>query len=139
MRKRTIFLAVAALALLTEPLFAMRYRLQSEFEMVPAPRLISPATEEVVLTGKGELEFKWSPHEGDSMRRAYYDFRLYEGYAMLDSSLILKRRTKSDEFSVTLKADMFRDGMVYTWSLRQVYTGSAKSDKVHQSFKVIKK
>jgi hypothetical protein len=116
----------------------------AEFEIgqtsfVPKPRLIAPATDVVDLTGKEELEFKWSPHEGDQVRRDHYDFRLYRGYNMVESTRILKMNIPPRQWSITLKAGLFENGQVYTWSLRQVYTGSAKSWRSFESFKVIKR
>lgn len=115
----------------------------AEFEIgqtsfVPKPRLIAPSTDVVDLTGASTLEFKWSPHEGDQIRRDHYDFRLYRGTQMLASTLIFKARIHPRQWSLALQAGMFEDGQVYTWSLRQVYTGSAKSWRSFESFKVIR-
>ena len=41
--------------------------------------------------------------------------------------------------TMTLKADLFEDGQVYTWTLRQAYANLPVSDTAYQSFKVIKK
>lgn len=106
---------------------------------VPQPRLISPTEDTVVFTGKATLEFKWSPFEGNRTERLYYDFRLYKGYNMLESTLILKKRLEPNIYEISLKSDIFDDGEVYTWSLRQVYSGTQKSEKNTASFKVIKK
>ena len=54
---------------------------------VPEVSLVSPVTDTVDLTGKDNLDFEWSPHEGDRTKREYYDFRLYKGYQMLESTL----------------------------------------------------
>ncbi|NQT90865.1 MAG: hypothetical protein HQ558_06385 [Candidatus Omnitrophica bacterium] len=105
---------------------------------VPAPRIIKPASEEVDLTGKKTLEFKWSRHEGSSVYRKYYDFRLYDGYKMVESTLILKKRVDPSLDHVDLDAALFKTGNVYTWGLRQVYRGN-KSRQVHYPFKVIRK
>ena len=108
-------------------------------EVVPRPRLIAPITQKVILTGKDNLEFRWSPHEGDQTKRECYDFRLYDGYYMLSSKLMLNKQIPANEFGLVLKSDMFRHNHVYTWSLRQVYTGSIKSRRSYSSFRVIKK
>ena len=110
---------------------------QSDF--IPPPRLILPSGDVVDITGKDALEFKWSPHEGDQVKRDYYDFRLYRGRNMLQSTLVLKMRIPPRQWSVSLKADIFKDGEVYTWSLRQFYTGSVRSRRSFESFKVINK
>lgn len=108
-------------------------------EFVPEPRLLSPTGEEADLTGRDSMEFRWSPHEGSPTRRDYYDFRLYKGYDMLESTRIFKQRVGPRESGIFLKSGMFEDGAIYTWSLRQVYTGSVKSMKVFQSFRIIKR
>jgi len=109
------------------------------YEFVPEPVLLYPTQEEADLTGKDSLEFRWSPHEGSPTRRDYYDFRLYKGYDMLESTLVFKQRVGPRESSTSLKSGMFENGAVYTWSLRQIYTGSVKSKKVFQSFRIIKR
>ncbi len=105
---------------------------------MPAPRLVSPIEDKVDLSAKKELEFKWSPHEGVKFGMDYFDFRLYKGYDMLESTLILKKRVEPGTYSVFLSTDLFENGGVYTWSLRLIYSGSGKSDKAYSSFKVIK-
>jgi len=106
---------------------------------VPEVRLVSPVTDTVDLTGKDNLDFEWSPHEGDRTKREYYDFRLYKGYQMLESTLILKKRLYKDEDFLSIPSATFETGNVYTWSMRQVYMGTQKSLRSHSSFKVIRK
>ncbi len=108
-------------------------------DFVPQPYLIAPTTETVDLTGKEMLEFKWSPHEGRRIMREYYDFRLYKGYDMLEGTLLVKERVDPGAQQISVKSDLFSDGQIYTWSLRQVYDGIRKSRRSTASFKVIKK
>lgn len=108
-------------------------------DFTPEPVLLSPTTEEVDLTGKAELEFKWSPHEARRGFRRYYDFRLYKGYDMLERTLIMKKEVDPRADRISIKADTFADGEVYTWSMRQVYDGMQKSRRSTASFKVINK
>lgn len=103
---------------------------------VPAPRLIAPTTSEVNLEGKDSLVFEWSPHEGDPLVRDYYDFRLYKGYSLIESALVCKEKVPADTWKYAVKTDLFQDREVYTWSLRQVYTGSKKSARSTSSFRV---
>lgn len=134
-----ILITAALISCIAPQSFARRVaREEVRRDAVPEPRLLVPKGD-VDLYGKDELEFKWSPHEGDRIQRDYYDFRLYMGYNMVESSLILKKKVLPDEFSVFIKASVFKKGAVYTWSLRQVYTGSVKSRKSYSSFHVIKK
>jgi len=106
---------------------------------VPKPRLLEPIVDEVDLAGKKSLLFRWSPHEGRSFGRSYYDFRLYKGYQMLEGTRVLKRRVPPKEYQTAVEAGKFEKGQAYTWSLRQVYRGTGKSDRSVSSFKVIKK
>ena len=106
---------------------------------IAPPRLIAPSGDVVDLTGKGSLEFKWGPHEGDQVKRDHYDFRLYRGYHMYESARIMKMRLPPRQWSLVLESGLFEDGGIYTWSLRQVYSGSTKSRRSFESFRVINK
>ncbi|MGH7198185.1 MAG: hypothetical protein ACREH5_05550 [Candidatus Omnitrophota bacterium] len=106
---------------------------------VPEPRLISPTSEEVDLTGKPSLLFEWSPFEGDITRRDYYDFRVYKGVNRVAENLIFKEKVFKSAYKIDLNADRFEDSQVYTWSVRQVYMNGSKSRKATSSFKVIKR
>ncbi|MDD5633875.1 MAG: hypothetical protein PHW46_01200 [Candidatus Omnitrophica bacterium] len=106
---------------------------------VPEPKLISPITEEVNIKDQSVLKFKWSPFEGDITKRRYYDFRLYKGRDMVETTLIYKEKVAPEKHEMDLGADMFTAGETYTWCLRQVYYGVAgKSLRSFQSFRVIK-
>ena len=136
-------ISIAALCLLvTASIRADRSSLFTEVgqsSRVAVPRILQPYLDKYDLTGKDVLEFKWSPHEGNQTERDYYDFRLYKSYTVLASTLIYKTRVPPRQWSLSLSADMFEDGQVYTLALRQVYTGSIKSWRAFQSFKIIKK
>ena len=106
---------------------------------VPEPRLVSPTSEEVDLTGRPSLLFEWSPFEGDITRREYYDFRIYKGYNRVEENLIYKEKVFKSSYKTDLNADRFQNGQVYTWSVRQVYMNGSKSRKATSSFKVIKR
>jgi len=105
---------------------------------IPQPRLIEPVADTVDLSGKKELVFKWSPHEGDVSRRKYYDFRLYNGYQTFESTLILKKQVSKNKHEIAISSDVFKLGNIYTWTLRQKYR-SGKSLRSTSTFKVIKK
>jgi hypothetical protein len=106
------------------------------FNFISAPWLLEPAGDSVELKGKDFLEFKWKPDL--SVNTDYYDFRLYKGYPMLASTLILKQRVNANESSFKVAAATFDNGRVYTWSLRRVILTGEKSDKSFSSFKVTK-
>ena len=138
--RKILFLAL--ILFIATPVFARHARVEGAFNksgFVPAPRLVAPVIDTVNLTGKNTLVFKWSSHEGDPLQRLYYDFRLYNGYNMVGSSLVYKKRVSAREFSIILKSDLFQNGQIYTWSVRQVYDSIRKSRRSTDSFKVIKK
>ncbi len=105
---------------------------------IPEPYLLSPTKENIDLTGKKELEFKWDPHEQGLGFRQYYDFRLYKGRNEYADSLIFKKQVPPDEYQIKVPSEIFKDGQVYTWALRQVYD-QGKSPRSYYSFKVFKK
>lgn len=105
---------------------------------IPPPVLLQPRSDQVNLAGKEFLEFKWSPHEGAGGFRDYYDFRVYNGYKIVEETLFFKERLAPDTYQYNIKAERFKDGAVYTWTMRQIYTDGRKSPQAHQSFKIIK-
>jgi hypothetical protein len=102
---------------------------------IPQPILKEPIADKVDLSGKSELVFRWSPHEGNISQRKHYDFRLYEGYQMIETSLILKENVSANKHQITVSTDTFKANQVYTWSLRQVYR-AGKSRRSTSSFTV---
>ncbi len=109
-----------------------------ESDYIAPPRLITPSTDVVDLSGKDCLEFSWSSHEGDPIRRDHYDLRIYKGYQAYGQYRIYKELLPPRQWSVCVSADMFEDGSAYTIALRQVYSG-VKSKRTLQSFRVIKR
>lgn len=108
-----------------------------ESDYIAPPRIIKPSTDAVDLRGRDCLEFSWSPHEGDSIKREYYDLRIYKGYQAYGSARVYLVRVPPRQWSICISSDIFEDGAVYTCALRQVYRGQ-KSKRSFQSFKVIK-
>ena len=103
---------------------------------VPAPRLLQPRNDVVDLEGKPYMTFRWSPHETLSLGSNIYDFRLYRGTDMLESTLIYKEEIPGPTHEHEVSADLFEDGRIYTWSLRQKYRSAGKSRRSVQLFKV---
>ena len=135
-------LVLLALLSAASPLSAQRAAVYADIgqsDRVPVPRILQPYLDTYDITGKKVLEFKWSPHEGNPTQRDYYDFRLYKGYEVVESTRIYKIRVNPRQWSLALSAEIFKDGQVYTCTLRQVYIGSLKSRRAVQSFKIIKK
>lgn len=140
MIKKILVVSIAfSFLLLAHPTVEALYRGGSgQLCHVPQPRLFEPSSDEVDLRGIETMEFEWSPHVGDRIKREYYDFRIYKGYDMLASGLIYKERLRDSKYGHGVPSDLFENGTVYTWSLRQVYRHAGKSARSIRSFRVIK-
>lgn len=139
-----IQLVVCLLIIISVPSHALARRLpamgrKGSAEHVPAPELKAPTGEEVVLTSKKALEFVWSHHLGRTYDIRHYDFRLYKGYKMVQSALVFEKKVAPNLYKIELNSDLFEDGQVYTWSLRQLYLGGERSRRSYHSFKIIRK
>jgi len=107
------------------------------FDSFPGPQLVFPLTDDIALDGKNSLVFKWICR--DAARTDFYDFRLYKGYNMVESTLLMKKNVSGDTCSFEVSADLLEENQVYTWSLKRVFISGEKSDKSFSSFKIIKK
>lgn len=137
---RKVFLLVLLQVLLFTPsIFSGMSQKGAILDYIPQPRLLCPIKEEIDISGKQNLEFKWSSHEGLRFGRDYFDFRIYKGYRMMADTLIFKKKVAPQDYSISIESALFKDGEVYTWSLRDVYSGLGKSDRSFAAFKVIKK
>jgi hypothetical protein len=133
--KITVALLVIAAFLFSADAFAQRRR--GSYDSYPAPDLLSPVTDNIDLTGKPALEFKWQ--RTAESQTDYYEFRLYKGYEMTEGSLIVKRKVEVGDYPVEVEAKKFEAGQVYSWSLWQVFIEGGKSDRARGTFKVIRK
>lgn len=129
---------IFALIMTSVALNAYAFNQNCAMDYIPNPRLISPASDEVVLTGKSALEFRWSTHEGLQASRRYYEFRLYDGGTFNESALILKKDLSGKDRDLEVDTKLFKDGHLYTWSLRLAYKGVGRSSRSTLSFKVTK-
>lgn len=102
----------------------------------PSPRLRCPIYDTVTINGDQPLEFSWW---NDVMNTSGFILKVYKGYNMYADDLILKENLPADAASFKVKADLFEEGKVYTWSLIRVSVAGYKSDRSFNSFKVIKK
>jgi hypothetical protein len=139
--KRAFIAIVAATGMTLISTLVFAYNSRSGYNIgyynwLPAPTLIYPINDEVDLRSKDSLEFKW---RNDFMGIRSFIFKLYKGYNMYEAALIYKENVSADNSSLQIKADLFEDGQVYTWSLVQVALAGQKSDKSFNSFKVEKK
>jgi hypothetical protein len=104
---------------------------------VPAPEILEPHTEQVDLSGKDSLEFKFRVF--GSFNISYVDFRLYKGYTTDSSSLIYSEQVDAGEPYADVRAEKFENGQTYTIVIKSISQEGFKSDKVFSSFQVIKK
>ena len=103
----------------------------------PGPQLLSPVTDNVKLSGKEFLEFKWNfPNQIDT---DYFYLRVYKGYETYVKDLIFRQRYSVSELPPKLPASFFQPDQAYTWVLIQVYKDGRRSDPVESPFKIIKK
>jgi hypothetical protein len=135
--KKKIALGVLMLAALAGGAFAAGGINAARGDGYPAPELYSPASQEIDLSGKETLQFKW--RRTDQGNTSHYEFRLYKGYGTPSQGLILKRDINRDEYPFELPAADFEINQDYSWSLRQVYADGAKGDLASSSFRIAKK
>ncbi len=105
---------------------------------VPQVRLLYPALETADIRGKNGILFKWSIHEIPSGGRLKYWFQLYKGYEMYGQDLVFKTELDRSRSEFFIKKDIFENGQVYTWSMRQRSFFCNWSKRSFCSFKVIK-
>jgi hypothetical protein len=108
-----------------------------ESDHIAPPRLIEPSTDAVDLSGRDCLEFRWSPFEGDPIRREYYELKIYKGRQAYAAARIYMARVPPRQWAACVSSWLFEDGQAYTVTLRQAYRG-AKSRRTFQSFTVVK-
>lgn len=106
-------------------------------DFVPGPTLLYPVTEDIVLTGKDYLEFRW--RRSELVMTDHLVFKLYKGYNTVQDNLIIRQDFHIDTYPIKLPASQFEEGEVYTWVLIEVFRSGKKSDKSFSSFKIIKK
>ncbi|MFA5356883.1 MAG: hypothetical protein WC301_05720 [Candidatus Omnitrophota bacterium] len=134
-----VFICLAGAAILfTAPFDSYGFMRDTDNYMSrPGPTLLYPVTDNIVLTGKEYLEFRWI--KINITETDHFDFRLYKGYDTIAPNLIFKQRFSAIEYPIRIPVSIFEAGQVYSWVLVQVYTGGEKSDRSSSSFKVINK
>jgi len=133
--RKILILTVAALSLSVSAVFALGMR-RDFMNTPPPPQLVYPTGESADISGKDYLDFKWIVI--DLMEVDYCELRLYKGYDTHGENLILKEQIFNPDKDYRAKVDIFEDGQVYTWVLKEVSYGGQKSDTVFNSFRIIK-
>jgi len=106
------------------------------YNQVPEPRLMYPLSETAVVIGNAPLEFRWCD---DFVGTSGFILKIYKGYNMYADNLIYQKKLLAEKSSFEVKADIFVDDQVYTWSLVRVSFAGYKSDRSFNSFKLFKK
>ncbi|MFA5008522.1 MAG: hypothetical protein WC546_04815 [Candidatus Omnitrophota bacterium] len=107
------------------------------FDGIKAPTLLYPTTEDIDLSGKGQLEFRWIRTPG--LFVYYTEFKVYKGANNFGSDLIYKEKIQPGKFPANVPASYFEAGQVYSWTLRLVLTDGNRTERAYSTFKVIKK
>ena len=102
----------------------------------PTPTLLSPP-EKVDLSGKDTLKFKW--YSSGCMGLSRLEFKVYKGYVNSAANLVYQEDLSGASSSVLVKAELFQQGEVYTYTLRAIATGGQKGDLVSDTFEVVGK
>lgn len=141
MNKKMVWLVLGLVALVLAVVFlAMAPRpLHSSSEFSADPRILSPLSEKIDLTGQKTLVFTWDDSGGSAGRRRYFDFRIYKGYQRYEPYIIFKQRLEPTVFSIEVDTALFEDGGRYTWSLAQSFMGQGISNEAYSLFTVTKK
>ena len=106
-------------------------------DFIPGLTLVSPTTDDISLTGKDYLEFKWE--RSGIPATDHYDFRIYKGHDTTEANLIFKKDFPINTYPIQVGASLFSENQVYTWMLMQVFYNGRKSDRSYSSFKIISK
>lgn len=107
------------------------------FEGIEAPTLLYPTTEDIDLSGKDQLEFRWIKTPG--LFVYYTEFRLYKSANNFGSDLIYKKNIQPGDYPFKVPAAYFTKDQVYSWTLRIVLTDGGETEKAYSTFKVIRK
>lgn len=137
-RKITLLSSLALLAALSfsRPVYGSTMRDASNLEFPPGPQLLYPATEDIKLSGREFLEFKWNfPGQIDT---DYFYLRIYKGRETHVKNMIFRQRYSVSELPPRMPASFFQLNQVYTWVLVQVYKDGRRSEEVYSPFKIIK-
>lgn len=108
---------------------------EGPYNYVPEPRLRYPIYETATIKSNQPLEFSWW---NDLTETGGFIFRLYNGYKMLESNLLLKETLPGSASSWQVRAEVLEAGKVYTWSLTRISFAGYKSERSFNSFRVIK-
>jgi hypothetical protein len=103
----------------------------------PGHSLYAPVTENIDLSGKNYLEFRWRRGQFTNIR--YYILKIYKGYNTYAADRIFMEHYYANRYSAEIPAGLFEKDGVYTWTLQEVFYSGRKGDASLSSFIVIDK
>ncbi len=127
----SLFLLLASLIFVLPDSYANRNAL---FDSIEAPTLLYPVTEDIDLSGKDSLEFRWIKTPG--LFVYYTEFRLYKSANNFASDLVYKGNIQPGNYPFKIPATYFEAGQVYSWTLRIVLTNGNRTEKAYSTFKI---
>jgi len=130
----SLFFLLLSFVFVMPPSYGNRFAL---FEGIEAPTLLHPTTEDIDLTGKDSLQFRWIKTPGVFVY--YTQFRLYKTANNFGSDLIYKENVQPGNYPLKIPSTYFEAGQVYSWTLRIVLTDGNRTEIAYSTFKVIKK
>lgn len=130
---RALILAAALTSSLLPCAWAFELGVKGYGDTTPPVRLVYPVSENVDLAQNASLVFQWNDNfiiDTDS-----YDFRLYKGYDIDASSLLVRLNVDNDQDTAEVDSSYFKDGETYTWSLIRIDKSGQKSERAYNSFR----
>lgn len=110
MKKIAVFFLIAAVAA------SFAYAKQGR-DSIPTVRYIEPKDEAIVdLRGKREVIFSWKANPIPGGGRKAYKFSLYKGTGY---DTVVSEQLDPKTYSIEVPTDMFEDGEIYTWQVKQ--------------------
>jgi hypothetical protein len=133
--KRVTILVLACFLGLTSFVFAQGF--PGMGNVVPNPEIRYPAGEELNIGDKDTVTIKWRTP-------GYFDIdhvncKIYKSYITSDFNKIFEQDVDPFQSEVDVKTSLFQNGQKYTVVLQSISQEGYKSDKVFNSFVVVKK
>lgn len=115
MKRLSVIIILAAIIVMA-PIFAGAMRSSTQ---TPDVKYISPRNDhEVDLAGMDSLTFKWHSLPKPGGGREAYRFELFKG-SEENYNRIYSAELKQDVCAIDIPADMFCDGAMYSWLVKQ--------------------
>jgi hypothetical protein len=133
--KRVTILVLACFLGLTSFVFAQGF--PGMGNVVPNPEIRYPAGEELNIGDKDTVTIKW--RTPGSFDIDHVNCKIYKSYITSDFNKIFEQDVDPFQSEVDVKTSLFQNGQKYTVVLQSISQEGYKSDKVFNSFVVVKK